>query len=389
MFKKNIFIVTLCLLNILCIYLFYKKIIDRPIGWDLKVFYCGSEIFFKGLNPYNTNLLWDCLDWWAKENFVYNFSPILLYLFKFSNLIGIIPSFVLINLINILLILKILFLYKKIFKFSNFELYVVLLLIPIIFSSSFLLASYTGNIGLTIVLFFLYLYIKTYILHDFDERLYPAIIFFLCLIKPHYIVFMFPYIINRNSFISSFLTSVLSLTILVFSYKLLLIIYPDFSSSYFDSIKYLYQRGDIGFGILSLFDLFLSNLKNISIFNVQIDSKLLLILLFVIIFYVYYYFNLKKKYYKNSKFLSLFVPILISCLFLRLKVYEFSLVLIPISILIVLVYRLKKSFYFIFFCIIQIIFLIDNAWESYFFFIFAIFTLLLLILNKNLIFKEK
>ena len=359
---------------------------SHTLNWDSYVYYCGSNILIQGLDPYDHTILRECLP--GSWNFFYNMPPSLLYVYYLPSKLSIESYILSITLINITLLIFTLKEFFKKFKLSSsFNKFVFIILSLTIWDGSAFIAFYTGNVGFTISLIYLYFLLN---LNKSNQNKFLLFIFISTLIKPIYILYLGTIFFFNKSISESIKKSLATLMLIILAYVVQFILIKDTTIGFFENLKNLSDSSDMGFG-------FLATIISIEeVLGIEITKRTNLIISIVLsagtFSFCLFYF---RRYFKElSNYSYLLVPVIILICFPRIKVYDAIFALPSICYIPILIndmiekkkFDMKKSKIFttkiiMFFCIIYNVF-IYSSWEAVHFFVLPIIAILVIFQTK-------
>ncbi|NSX00161.1 hypothetical protein CL639_005295, partial [bacterium] len=242
--------------------------------------------------------------------------PSLLYVYYLPSKLSIENYILSITLINITLLIFTLKEFFKKFKLSSsFNKFVFIILSLTIWDGSAFIAFYTGNVGFTISLIYLYFLLN---LNQSNQNKFLLFIFISTLIKPIYILYLGTIFFFNKSISESIKKSLATLMLIILAYVVQFILIKDTTIGFLENLKNLSDSSDMGFG-------FLATLISIEeVLGIEITKRTNLIISIVLsagtFSFCLFYF---RRYFKGlSNYSYLLVPVIILICFPRIKVYD-------------------------------------------------------------------
>ena len=358
----------------------------HTLSWDSYVYYCGSNMLMMGEDPYDYVLLRECLP--GSWNFYYNMPPTLLYIYYFPAKLNIDTFILFITMINTFLIVITLRRFFKSFSFkNNFQKFIFVILALTVWDGSASIAFYTGNMGFTVSLLFLYLLLD---LREGNQTKFLTFIFIATLIKPIYIIFLGSIFFYNKSLLKSVKNSLIVIFFISLAYAAQFVLDQKNSIGFLENLQNLANSSDMGFGFLKT----LASVKSVEYLSLSKTMYLeISLILSIITFFVCLYFY-KRNEEKIKPLRSLLVPIIILICFPRIKVYDAVFALSSICYLPILMdikLQEKKILnpqivlcvkILMFFAIIYNVF-IYSQWEAVHFFFLPILSILVIFHLSN------
>lgn len=398
--KPFVNLILFLILNLVVFFFLFQDAINltnffftHTLSWDSYVYYCGSNMLMMGEDPYDYVLLRECLP--GSWNFYYNMPPTLLYIYYFPAKLNIDTFILFITICNTFLIILTL---KRFFtKFSfenNFQKFIFVILALTVWDGSASIAFYTGNMGFTISLIYLYLILD---LRENNQIKFLTFVFFATLIKPIYIIFLGSIFFYNKSIIDSIKKTLIVSCFIFFAYVAQYFLDQKNAIGFLENLQNLANSADMGFGYLKT----LASLKTLEHLNLSRATYLeVSLILSVITFFVCLFFY-KKNENQIKPLRSLLVPIIILICFPRIKVYDAVFALCSICYLPILMDiklqagKVRKPKIILaekilmFFAIIYNVF-IYSQWEAVHFFILPILSIFVIFhLSKHLDYNLK
>ncbi len=393
--KPFVNLILFSILNLVVFFFLFQDAINltnffftHTLSWDSYVYYCGSNMLMMGEDPYDYVLLRECLP--GSWNFYYNMPPTLLYIYYFPAKLNIDTFILFITICNTFLIILTLKRFFRKFSFeNNFQKFIFVILALTVWDGSASIAFYTGNMGFTISLIYLYLILD---LREGNQIKFLTFVFFATLIKPIYIIFLGSIFFYNKSIVDSIKKTLVVSFFIFAAYVAQYFLDQKNAIGFLENLQNLANSTDMGFGYLKT----LASLKTLEYLNLSRTTYLeVSMILSVITFFVCLFFY--KKHENQTKPLrSLLVPIIILICFPRIKVYDAVFALCSICYLPILMdiklqagKVLKPKIILaekilMFFAIIYNVF-IYSQWEAVHFFILPILSIFVIFhLSKHL-----
>ena len=317
--KTNL--VLFLILNLVVFFFLFQDAINltnffftHTLSWDSYVYYCGSNMIMRGEDPYNYTLLRECLP--GSWNFYYNMPPTLLYIYYFPSKLSIDTFILFITMINIFLIIITLERFFKSYPLKNtFQKFIFAILALTVWDGSASIAFYTGNMGFTISLLYLFFLLN---LQKSNQIRFLLFVFFATLIKPIYFIFLGTIFFYNKSIADSIKKSLIVIFSIAVAYLAQYLLDQKNSLGFIENLQNLANSSDMGFGFLKT----LASLKSMEFLNLSktLYLELSLFLSFVTFVVCLFYYKKYEQIIKPMR--SLLVPIIILICFPRIKVYD-------------------------------------------------------------------
>ena len=354
--------VVLIIVSLYSIFFIFHKFIGGKIPfWDFHITYCAAKNFFLGNFPYGLNVHENCLD--PNITLSVNYSPGTLELIKYFGLINISFANFLWIFFEILSLLTIFYVLKKIYKF-NYE-WRNFLIFFFSFGGSIFISFISGNVSvilcglLALGIFFLYKKFFNY---------YYLIVIFVSFFKFYYLSFLLiPFFLLGFKSLKKIFFSII---LFIFVQYLFYINNPELTLAFLDVIQGKYGdvlpiRMQTGTGLYSIIEkmpamIFESKSLIVSFSSLKINLLIWFILNLIILLSVFYCLHSKTIVTSKAYFLycisfgilsiNLIIPRLVAYdLILTIPVFFYLLNQINYEKLKINKFNIKYFFVFLFF----------------------------------------